>query len=733
MRKYLFLAISFLSFQISNGQNSQHGSCGNDLQWKELVKNHPELLIDQQKFDEGFAKFKANYKPEDFKSNGSLNKKAKKYIIPVVVHIFHANGSENISDAQVQSTIAGMNSYFAGTKDSNLVRPFFKEFIANCDIEFRLAKKDPQGNCTNGIVRKYTIQTNRGNDQIKDESAWDTKRYMNIWICKSVFSGANQVGGYAYLPFGFGPTSKNGVILVASAFNANDNTGAHEAGHWLGLYHPFQSEDSCSADNDQVDDTPPVFFRPGVVDGFLQGRGNKCSDPNFNTCNLTTPPNTTEYPDMQENVMDYFNGSCSGMMFTWQQKARMIYCLDSFRTVLISPENLIKTGVDDVTPTPCSPIAGFNTRTQNLCAGGTATFFDYSYNTSSFDSYAWEFEGGTPSTATGKNPGTITYNTEGKYNVKLTVTNSKGSNTSTLEDYITVNPATSVKSPGWRTTADWWYLNTWEKEGWYFDYEYSSNKFVGNKASFNNASSMVLPLDPFNFMNSLGNNFSLTSPTFNFTGATKPYFAFNYAFARGTTVSGTATVPTSETMLVQSSSDCGKTWITRVNIPSASISTIGDNTTTVPSSVNFVPSEASKWKEVIYNNANTFPKVGNVMFRIVFNYQGGNNFYLDNVRVGDGVASGLNNQLASELKLVVYPNPFSGNASLTYELKEKENVVIDIIDVVGKHIATLQNGTQEEGHQSVLIDKTALNLQAGIYIVQLKVGNSSISQKIIVE
>jgi PKD repeat protein len=731
MRKYLFLAILFLGFQFSDAQNSEKMGCGYDIQLKELVKNHPELLIDQQKFDEGFAKLKINYNAENYKTNGSLTKKGPKYIIPVVVHVFHANGSENISDAQIQATIVGMNNYFAGTKDSNLVRPVFKEYVANCDIEFRLAKKDPKGNCTNGIVRKYTVQTNRGNDQIKDESAWDTKRYMNIWICKNVYSGGTQVGGYAYLPFGFGPTSKNGVILISSAFRSDDNTSAHEAGHWLGLLHPFQSEDSCSKENDQVDDTPPVFFRPDVIGGVLQGRGNKCSDPNFNTCVTSSLPNEIDYVDMQENVMDYFSGSCSGMMFTLQQKARMIYCLDTFRSVLVSPENLIFTGVDGLTPTPCSPIAAFNTRTQTICSGGTATFFDYSYNTSSFDSYVWEFEGGTPSTFTGKNPGAVVYNSEGTYNVKLTVTNNKGSNTSVLTDYILVKPANAANSVGWRTTADWWYQNTWEKEGWLFEYEYSSNKFVRNKASFNDVSSMVLPLDPFNQKNSLGNNFNFTSPSFNFSGTTNPYFAFNYAFARGTTMSGGQSVPTTESLTVQSSTDCGKTWIIRVSIPAANISTIG--TGTIPSSVNFIPNESAKWKEVVFNNPTSFPKQGNVLFRIVFTYQGGNNFYLDNVRVGDGVVSGLNNQLAADLKLAVYPNPFSGIASITYDLKEKETVSIELIDIVGKHISTLQNGTQNSGYQSVSIDKNLLNLQAGIYIVQLKVGNSSVSQKIIVE
>lgn len=51
--------------------------------------------------------------------------------------------------------------------------------------------------------------------------------------------------------------------------------------------------------------------------------------------------------------------------------------------------------------------------------------------------WLWEFEGGTPVSSTDQNP-TITYETEGIYDVTLTVTNANGSQTVTKTDYITV-------------------------------------------------------------------------------------------------------------------------------------------------------------------------------------------------------------------------------------------------------------------------------------------------------
>jgi len=52
--------------------------------------------------------------------------------------------------------------------------------------------------------------------------------------------------------------------------------------------------------------------------------------------------------------------------------------------------------------------------------------------------YLWEFEGGSPSTSTDRNP-TVTYSALGSYNVSLTVSDINGSDTQTLTDLITVH------------------------------------------------------------------------------------------------------------------------------------------------------------------------------------------------------------------------------------------------------------------------------------------------------
>jgi PKD repeat protein len=70
--------------------------------------------------------------------------------------------------------------------------------------------------------------------------------------------------------------------------------------------------------------------------------------------------------------------------------------------------------------------------------GNSVEFTDLSLNDPT--SWNWTFAGGTPASSTEQHP-TVTYHAEGTYAVSLTATNDEGSDTKTVADYITVNPA----------------------------------------------------------------------------------------------------------------------------------------------------------------------------------------------------------------------------------------------------------------------------------------------------
>jgi PKD repeat protein len=84
---------------------------------------------------------------------------------------------------------------------------------------------------------------------------------------------------------------------------------------------------------------------------------------------------------------------------------------------------------------PQAPVADFSGNPTTVVVGNSVQFTDLSLNNPT--SWSWTFNDGTPSTSTSQNP-LITYNLVGTFSVSLTVTNSEGSNTKTVNGYITV-------------------------------------------------------------------------------------------------------------------------------------------------------------------------------------------------------------------------------------------------------------------------------------------------------
>ncbi len=100
-------------------------------------------------------------------------------------------------------------------------------------------------------------------------------------------------------------------------------------------------------------------------------------------------------------------------------------------------------------PTP--PTAGIGADATTLCLDqgqNTVNFTDESTG-SDATSWQWTFQGGTPATSTAQNP-TVTYNASGVYSVELIATNSFGSDTLLLSDYITI--LTGAACPSCTTT-----------------------------------------------------------------------------------------------------------------------------------------------------------------------------------------------------------------------------------------------------------------------------------------
>jgi PKD repeat protein len=81
-------------------------------------------------------------------------------------------------------------------------------------------------------------------------------------------------------------------------------------------------------------------------------------------------------------------------------------------------------------------VADFHADDREGCAPFTTTFYDDSDGALYWN---WYFEGGSPSSATGQGPHTVTFNNPGTYDVTLDIECDGGSDVTVKQDYITVN------------------------------------------------------------------------------------------------------------------------------------------------------------------------------------------------------------------------------------------------------------------------------------------------------
>ncbi len=260
MRKIL-LALSFV-LALVNFAYSQHFNCATDDMHRKAIGRNPLLIDAARQYEE-----LVNEKILELRQNRDGDPEFV-YVIPVVWHILHQEGTENISDAQIFDAMYVLNrDYSKMNADTIEVVEGFDTIIANVKIEFRLATKDFLGNCTNGIERLNTIETFQGNNGSK-EHLWPRERYLNIWTSKRI--GVDGAAGYSQNPPDVIDTygaRADGVILLHN-YIGRIGTGneyrsralTHEVGHWLNLSHTWgdnnDPEVACGTDGDGVADTP---------------------------------------------------------------------------------------------------------------------------------------------------------------------------------------------------------------------------------------------------------------------------------------------------------------------------------------------------------------------------------------------------------------------------------------------------------------------------------------------
>ena len=656
------------------------------------------------------------------RENRSANKTtALEYTVPVVFHILHQGGAENITDAQCIAALDQVNRDFAREgSDTNSIFAPFKSLYIDSDIKFMLAKKDPAGNCINGIVRHIDPKTTwyqgtAGSNSSYWTYTWDPTRYLNIYIVSFIVPSGpvsgGGVAGYTYKP-GTWPTGNahdaivftyNTLIPSSGAYQARALT--HEIGHWLNLSHTFGNTNNpgVTCGDDGILDTP-----------VTKGNYNACPLSTTNTA-IVCSMNVNPYYQNVENIMDY---STCAKNFTQDQTTAMRTALGSAisgRSNLVTAYNLGVNSTDVNGAGICAPVADFMTTTNSytICVGGSLTFKDYSYNGTT--SRLWAADNGGVVTSPTNSVTPIVFNTIGTSNVTLTCTNAQGS--SSIVKSVTVLDATAsifgIYSESFENALpSGWMVYNDENVGW--------------------AQTSMAAYDALNSYyiagaNSAGGNTDiLDMPMVNLLNSPGAVFTFAYSYARKNSTHN-------DVFKVQFSGDCGGSWTDVVTKTAAAMaSETGGGTTSTP----YVPQSPDDWKVVNvttdYPNWFSFNTSPHVMIRFRFTEgdQGqGNNFFLDAINI-TGV-TGIN-ELTKRLNLTMYPNPTTGVTNLQFTLSDASSVRVNIVDVLGKEVLPATNTTLEAGSHSLQINKDDV-LPKGIYFVNVSVNGTKMSKKLIID
>jgi len=668
-------------------------------------------------------------------------KKVTSYVIPVVFHILHMYGAENISDQNVYNLMSDLNEDYSATNpDISAVIPLFDTIIGDSEIQFKLAALDPFGNCTNGIEHVYTHETFKG-ETVSKINQWDRSHYMNIWVVNQPNSGGTIVGillGYATFPSGTDGSGfwTDGIVLRDWTVTSNDRTLTHEVGHYLGLPHPFNGSEAGDGNcgDDGIADTPSA-------------------DGSFSTCDLTKAVCPTSAPII-ENVQNFMDYSSCAVMFTEGQVVVAKNTLEGIagqRSVLHQDTTLIDTGVKDLllpqdptnplTVPLCTPVADFYSPDKTVCMLSTVSFSDESWN-AIVDSRSWTFQDATPSTSTSSNP-SVVFDSPGWKKVTLTATNAAGSDTKEDVNYIFVSPdwpgnygPTSYdmeSTSTYATGTDFFVIQNPEDNygefGVVSNYGYNGSKAFKLQTYKDVSNADAYTKDWFYNFRLGGSVDNLITPSMDLRNTSGITVTFKYAYATNATLTADIT----EELKVYSTRNCGETWSPRIlSIDGSSVGSAitGDDIVTAgyASNADFNPTTNTMWKEASFTYTSTSQ---DRLTRFKFEFTASDvasNLFIDDINV-TGLL-GVNSAEISDLELMVYPNPTNGEAINVSFYAQDEATEFILRDVQGKVIThEVIEVTNAKVTQAL---SNTENLPSACYFLEVKTGDYTTTKKVVV-
>ena len=716
---------------------AQSQPCSTDEHHRQLMKAHPELEEYERQFTEQLGRGLAA------RTTASVD--TQYYDIPLVVHVVHDYGTENLSDNDIYEAAANWAlSFVMANPDTSMVIAPFKPYIGNARMRLHLATIDPQGNPTKGVVRHHSYLTVAGSDQSKIEP-WPNNKYINIYFTSTL--GNSGAAAYAYYPSsGALMPHYDGVISLASYLNTS-KTIPHELGHVLNLPHVWGNNNNAAVacGDDGVDDTPPTRgHTPGCVPIAIYD--TTCATGYAKTYMSSTGlvDSVVNYPDTTnaQNIMDYTY--CSNM-FSIGQCVRMRTALTSSvagRNNLITPDNVAATGA--LAPMPdLPPVADF---TLNKAVGngvisdpksyfltfnnmGSFSFRNASWN-DTISSVNWTFSNGaTVPTSTATANVTNRFSIPGWVTVTMTATSNAGSNTIINDRAVYAADTTTIGGVGYSQN----FANPADLYNWpmfnYYNNQFKWEHYTG-AGKDDNSCLRFRSYDTTNRRSGTANGDydDVITPAFDLEGVTGELYLNFFTTGASTSngLSGFGVTRVNDSLEISVSTSGGARWTKIGGVRRTEVANAGNL------SARYLPSASSVWKGRSISIP-TAQRSSETFFRIrVRAGNAGNNIYLDNLSIGT-TTTDVQDMIAAAGSggLVIYPNPSASGANLMFTSGNDGMVYYSIRDVAGRLIKEVSKNVSPNTKIIEFVDRTLMP-SAGLYFVTLTTGGMNVTQKMTV-
>jgi hypothetical protein len=704
------LALSLIPISSAFAQDQRIQPCVTYAAMEDHFARDPQAAINYQALEKIL-----NTQMQENAANGAKSAAAFEYTIPVVFHILHTGGSENVSDASCISVLNWVNKDLARmNSDTGTIAAPYKPLYVPSDIKLMLAKKDKDGNCVSGIVHRYDARTvwDRSGDlnvlYSGITTSYPSDMYLNIIIVKEIVAEPGQQGivvGYTYKPGSWGVKApQDAIVYIYSHLGGSQaRSMTHELGHWLGLDHTFGQTNNPGVvcGDDGLGDTPPTKGNFGMCPSSLTG--NTCAGSGGKT-NV-------------ENIMDY---STCPKNFTVDQTNLMRSRLQNHarRIKHWSSQNLIDTDINGVGL--CKPVAEFlsSNFVYTVCAGGSLTMQDFSYN-GTIATYNWLADNNAVIAADNASVTNITFPTVGQVNVILTVGNGQGTSSKT-RTVLVLDGTPGITGP---------HLEGFEDlalpAGWIvWNGNNGSPTFQRTESAAYEGTACFY----MNTSNSNGNNEDyVQTPIMDMQNSAVQTLEFAYAYARQSTAHN-------DKFRVEGSNDCGGSFLPIIELASNQMQLNSGGVQTAP----FYPAVIEEWKTIdlaTYPGAKWAPFKNSpnviVRFRFIQGTTGnGNNFFLDAINLP--VSTVGINELKKDLKFKLFPNPTDGSATVKFSLHDATSVDVTVVDILGKVIYTSSGSTFNPGDHSIQLNSDH-KLAPGIYNVNVKLNGTNVTSKLVVQ